>query len=83
MSATRSRRTVRREVFLNGGLLLFGVLLLPLAVYLVGQVVFGQYEGDGIGEFFMSLLGRLSGGDFAAWFLVLSPLLIVLVLRPR
>lgn len=81
MSETRSRRPVRREVFLNGGLFLFGILLLPVAVYLVGQLVFGRYEGDGFGEFFASLLGRLLGGDFAAWFLVLSPLLIVLVLR--
>lgn len=81
MPASPSRRTLRRELVFDVGLLLFGVLLLPVAVFLVGQLVFGPYEGSGYGEFYSALLGRLVGGDFAAWFLVLSPLLVVLGLR--
>lgn len=81
MSASPSRRRLKQEVVFHVGLLLFGMLLLPLAVYLVGQLVFGRYEGDGYGGFYSALLGGLVGGDFVAWFLVLSPLLLVLVLR--
>lgn len=81
MSASTSPRKLKQEVVFHVVLLLFGILLLPLAVFFVGQLVFGQYEGDGYGGFYSALFGRLVGGDFAAWFLVLSPLLIVLVLR--
>ena len=63
------------------GLLLAGLLLLPLAIFLVGDVVFGDYEGDGYGQFFESLIGRLAGGERFAWFLVLSPYLVVQLLR--
>lgn len=62
-------------------LLLAGLLLLPLAVFLVGDFVFGDYEGDGYGQFFESLLGRLADGERFAWFLVLSPYLVVQLSR--
>lgn len=81
MGESDTRRTLLRETVLNGGLVLFGIVLLPVAVFIVGRVVFGTYEGDGFGGFFGALLARLFSGELAAWFLVLSPLLIVLIIR--
>ena len=52
-----------------------------MAVYFVGRVVFGDYEGAGYGDFFSALTDRLQAGEPAAWFLVLSPLLLVLLVR--
>ena len=70
-----------REAVIFLSLLLFGVLLLPVAVYFVGQTVFGNYAGGGYGDFFSSLAGKLLGFEWAAWFLVLSPWLAVMTLR--
>lgn len=70
-----------REAIVLVALLLTGLLLLPLAIFLVGDVVFGDYEGDGYGQFFESILGRLGAGERFAWFLVLSPYLVVQIFR--
>lgn len=72
---------LKKEAILFGVLLAFGLLLLPVAIYLVGNTVFGDY-GDGvITDFFASVVARLLAGDLAAVFLVLSPYLIWQTLR--
>lgn len=75
------KRTSIREAILFVSCLLFGLLLLPIAVYFVGQAVFGAYGGDGYGQFFASLAGKIIAFDFAAWFLVLSPYLALQTIR--
>jgi hypothetical protein len=75
------RRILKRESVTLLALLLLGLLVLPVAAYFVGGRVFGAYEGDGLSGFLGGLMGRLAGGSGWAWFLVLSPLLIVLVVR--
>ncbi len=75
------RRPLLRELAFNAALVLAGVLLLPLGVYFVGQWVFGDYEGGAYGDFFAALTDRLQAGETSAWFLVLSPLLLVLLVR--
>ena len=75
------RRRALREAAWLGALLLFGVVLLPVLVYAVGQAVFGAYEGDGFGGFYDNLAGRLGRGEGAAWFLVLSPLIGITLVR--
>lgn len=69
------RKTITREAGLLLGLLLVGLLLLPVAVYLVGQAIFGDYGGGSFGHFYSELSGRIRAADPAAWFLVLSPYL--------
>lgn len=69
------RKAVTRELGLLLGLLFVGMVLLPIAVYVVGQAIFGDYGGSGYGHFFSELSGRIRAGDAAAWFLVLSPYL--------
>ncbi len=76
-----SQNPLAREALVLLGLFVCGILVLPIAVFGVGKLVFGAYEGDGYGGFFSDLLGRLGGGNGAAWFLVLSPLLVVLLFR--
>lgn len=87
MSAAKSsessafKRRATRESLLLIGLLVFGVTLLPIGVYLVGQAVFGAYGGDGIGEFMGSIAKKLLAGDRVAWFLVMSPYIAIQSLR--
>lgn len=62
-------------------LAIVGIALLPLAIFLVGDAVFGSYGGDGFGNFFESLLAKLGRADRFAWLLVLSPYIILQLLR--
>ena len=68
------RGTVKRELVLAGSLLGVGIFLLPVAVYLVGQTVVGEYPADG---------GVLAlAADIWVDAVRGSPLALVLVLSP-
>jgi hypothetical protein len=58
-----------------------GLVLLPLAVYLTGQSVFGEYGGAGFGEFYRQLSGDVRQGKPVVLFLILSPYLILMLMR--
>ncbi len=58
-----------------------GIALVPLAVFAVGDLVFGAYGGDGFGHFFESLLLKLARLDGFAWLLVLSPYVVLQIFR--
>jgi hypothetical protein len=75
------KKAVRKEIALLAFLLFAGLLLLPVAVYWVGETVFGQYGGQGYGDFFGTLSSKVRTGDRVAWFLILSPYLIWQTLR--
>ncbi len=64
-------------------LLALGALALPLSVYYVGTAFFGPYEGGtgSVGSFLGALFASLAVGDRGAWLLVLSPLLVITLLR--
>ena len=66
---------LKKEALLFLLLLFAGIVMLPLAVYHVGQAVFGAYAGAGYGDFFGTISAKLRGLDSVAWFLVLSPYL--------
>ena len=73
---------LKRELIVAGVLLAVGLLVLPPAVYLVGQEVVGNYESE---AGLIGLLGQI-WSDFVslrlgAWLLVLSPYAIVQLLR--
>jgi hypothetical protein len=72
----------RREVSLAAGLLAFGLLALPFAVYLVGQRLLGEY-GDGLGPFALAetIWLDLLALRLPAWVLVLSPYLAIQLAR--
>jgi hypothetical protein len=69
------RTNIVRELALFLGFFFVGLVLLPIAIYLVGQAIFGEYGGGSYGYFYSELSGRVRAGDAAAWFLVLSPYL--------
>lgn len=73
---------LKREVAIAAGLLAFGLLVLPLAIYAVGQALIGDY-GDDLG---MLALVENIWRDFltlrpGAWLLVLGPYAVVQVIR--
>ncbi len=72
---------VKKELALFFGLLFFGVALLPIAIWFVGQAVFGVYGGAGYADFFGTLSAKIRSGDPVAWFLVLSPYLVWQIIR--
>jgi hypothetical protein len=75
--ATRTlKKRLQKEVFLITGLMFVGLVLMPFAIFWVGQSVFGEYAGAGYGDFFGSLSEKIRRGDWVAWFLVLSPYLV-------
>ena len=78
MGATEnSTPPIRQVATKEFGLLVFflfaGLVLLPVLIYFVGQSVFGDYEGVGYGDFFSGLSEKIRNGDWASWFLILSP----------
>lgn len=62
-------------------LLFFGLVLMPIAIYVVGGAIFGDYGGHGYSDFYKTLSGKLRHGDGVAWFLVLSPYLVWQIVR--
>lgn len=75
------RRLATKELALLTGFLFFGLVIMPVVIYYVGQAVFGSYGGHGYGSFFGTLTSKITSGDYVAWFLVLSPYLGWQILR--
>lgn len=74
--------SLRFELILAITLLAFGMLVLPMAVYWVGQLAIGGYESDaGMDGLIAALWGDLGRGGLAAWLLVLSPYAVIQLLR--
>ena len=78
---TVKRLNWKTEFLLDFGLLLFGAFALPLLIYLVGQQVVGEYEGNGVDNLYGDIFDALANGSMATWLLVVSPFLVVLLLR--
>ena len=72
---------VLRELALFLGLLLLGMLILPMAIYFVGNLVFGDYGGAGFQDFYGEVHAAIRTGDGVVWFLILSPYLVCQMLR--
>ncbi len=73
--------TASKEILTLLLLILAGVLLLPIAVFLVGSVVFGRYAGSGFGQFYRDIHGDLMDGQAVVIFLLFSPYLVWQLLR--
>ena len=75
------KAVARRELINFLYLFLTGIVLLPLSIYVVGHLIFGEYGGTGFSAFYGALHSALRSGDPAVWFLVLAPYLIWQTLR--
>ncbi|MBT8083648.1 MAG: hypothetical protein HKP32_05090 [Woeseia sp.] len=72
---------VKIEFIQLGILFLCGLLLVPLAIFLVGSSIFGGYAGGNFLDFLTAYLRRLAAADLATWFLLFAPYLIWQSLR--
>ena len=73
-------RTIKREIAIAAALFAVGLLLLPMAIYWVGRQVAGEYGGGALAladQIWADLLQL----DPAAWLLVLSPYLLLQIVR--
>lgn len=71
----------QREVGIAAGLLAFGLLVLPFAIYFVGQQAFGEFAGSGALALAESIWLDLASLYPLTWLLVLSPYLLVQLAR--
>ena len=69
------RQRATKELALLTGFIFFGLAVLPIIIYSVGQFVFGVYAGVNYGDFYGTLSQKVRSGDYVAWFLILSPYL--------
>jgi hypothetical protein len=79
--ATPDSRNLKKEAAIFAVMLFLGFVILPIAIWFVGNLVFGDYGGTGYGDFFGRLRNKILSGDIGAWFLVLSPWLALQVVR--
>lgn len=74
--------TLKKELVLASSLIGAGLLLLPLAVYWVGQQVVGDYESEaGLWDLLTSIWSDFFSLRLSAWLLVLSPYLTIQLVR--
>ncbi len=74
---------LRRELWIAGGALLTGLIVLPLLIYMAGQLTLGPYaSGSGsLGAFIGDYYSGLVHGSGAVWWVVLGPYLFLALLR--
>jgi hypothetical protein len=81
-TAVAGTKPWQRELAIAAGLIAFGLIALPFAVYFVGQQVLGEYgEGAGALALTESIWVDLLSLRLPAWILVLSPYLLIQLAR--
>ncbi len=74
--------TLKRELLIALALLAVGLVLLPPAIYAVGQQLLGPYESDsGLTGLMDAIWVDLTTGAAHAWLLVLSPYVVIQIAR--
>lgn len=62
-------------------MLFVGILIIPVGIYFVGGKIFGDYAGQGFGDFFGALQADFRSGQSVVLFLVFSPYIVWQVIR--
>ncbi len=79
---TRAKSRLRKELLVAAALLSFGLTALPVLVYWVGMRVVGEYNPEsGLSDFVWHIWSDLAAGSVLAWILIVSPYLIIQLLR--
>ena len=83
--STTSQR-LRRELHWALGGLLFGLIALPAAIYVVGASLLGPYDASSggaahIGSLYGDVFRGLATPTLAAWSIVLGPMVMIVLLR--
>jgi hypothetical protein len=77
-----NREKLNKEIVLAALLIGFGLVLLPAAIYWVGQQLIGEYApGEGVLDLAENIWSDLLQLRLAAWLLVLSPYVVVQLVR--
>ena len=71
----------KREAAIALGLLAFGILVPPFAIYLVGRQLIGEYSAAGVMGLAERLWGDLLAFELGAWVLALCPYVLVQLAR--
>ena len=80
MANKKSR--LRKELLIAAAFLSGGLLALPVLVYWVGIRVVGEYSGEGgLWDLIRHIWSDLPAGSILAWILVVSPYLLIQLLR--
>lgn len=75
-------KALKKELVLASTLIAFGLLVLPFAVFWVGQRVVGDYESAaGLWGLLTSIWTDFFSLDLSAWLLVLSPYATIQLVR--
>lgn len=77
----RSTRGAQRELIVLGICLLIGMLLLPVAIWLVGDRLLGDYAHGGVGSLLADYYRGLAGGSLAFWIVAAGPYAAVWCVR--
>jgi hypothetical protein len=84
----RALPTLSREAATLGLMILFSLTLLPVAIFIAGQIFLGDYVRDptgapaaGFGAFWVDFLRGLGTGSFGYWLVLLGPWLLLLAVR--
>ena len=82
-AALDGKNTWQRELALAAGLLAFGLIALPFAIYFVGQNLLGEYAGAGAGALGLAetVWRDLLALQPLTWLLVLTPYVVVQIAR--
>lgn len=75
------KRRVRIESIQFLYLFLAGIAALPIVIYAIGSLLFGDYGGSGFSAFYGSLHRGLRSGEMPGWFLVLAPYIVWQLVR--
>jgi len=71
-----------RELLIFGLLLFAGLVLLPLCIYIVGVNIIGEYSPEaGMSGLLLAIWGDLARARIGAWILVLSPWMVIQLIR--
>ena len=73
-------RTIKREIAIAAALFAVGLLMLPPAIYWIGRQVAGDYAGGPL-AFADQIWADFVQLEPAAWLLVLSPYLLLQLVR--
>ena len=74
--------TWKRELTIAAAMLAFGLFILPLAIYIVGQRLIGEYDADaGVGALFEHIWIDFLSLRATAWVLILGPYVTVQLIR--
>jgi hypothetical protein len=74
-------RTIKREIAIAAALFAAGLLLLPPVIYWVGRQIAGDYAGGGPLALADQIWAGLMQPELAAWLLVLSPYVLLQLVR--